>query len=311
MHGVKASGAQTKRDYDFSISHDELTRTYKVHTPPSYDGKTPAPAVLNFHGGGGNADSARLSSGMNDFADKKGFIVVYPEAVMQGYYKKRLRKQYWNAGNRADTSKNSSADDVGFVSAMLDKLEKDFKIDSKRIYAAGLSCGGLMSYRLACQLSDRIAAIAPIEADQLDIECAPPRAMSIIHFHGLKDKLLPYAGGRGKAADTMEDWKPVPKLIAEWVKRNTCAPEPKTTFKHGSAVCNTYSNCKDGSEITLCAIEDHGHTWPDGTYNDAPSCVDNPEGWGCRIWKRLLGPINRNISANEEMWKFFLRHPKN
>jgi polyhydroxybutyrate depolymerase len=295
-------------DYDFSLQHDGLKRTYKVYVPASYDKQAPTPVVLNFHGGFGNAQSAERQSGMSKSADRKGFILVYPEAVIGPLHESGMHYQHWNGGPRVDPSKSSDVDDVGFVSAMLDKLKKDFNIDSKRVYATGISNGGTMVYRLACQLSERIAAIAPVETNQLAIECSPNRPISIIHFHGLADRFVPYEGGIGP--ELPDDWKPIETTISQWVKHNGCPKTPKISYnKEGDVTFYTYGPGDKGTEVILCLIKEHGHTWPGkGIYIGAKVCGLNQEGLLCKKLQETFGSRNYDFSANDAMWNFFKKH---
>jgi len=137
-----------------------MKRYYTLHVPPSYHGKRPFPVVLNFHGGGGNPKTQRHISRMDASADRHGFIVVYPQGTNK---KNKLIKGYtWNAGGCCGWAQENKVDDVAFTEALLDSLQADFSIDKKRVYATGISNGAIMSFRLACEMSDRIAAIAPI-----------------------------------------------------------------------------------------------------------------------------------------------------
>ena len=135
-----------------SIVHDDLVRDYIVHIPSSYDNKVPIPLVLCFHGYGGTASGISYSN-FNDVSDTANFIVVYPQGTLL------KRKSHWNVGG---WTLDSKIDDVGFISSLLDSLSERYNINQSRIYSTGMSNGGYMSFLLACQLSDRIAAIASV-----------------------------------------------------------------------------------------------------------------------------------------------------
>jgi len=285
-------------DHDFSLVHDGLTRIYKVHVPPSYDKKTSISVVLNFHGGGGNAEGAMKQTKMNEKSDNAGFIVVYP----QGTGKTLLGKIFgtWNAGRCCGYAKENNVDDVGFVSALLDDLASKFNVDEIRIYATGHSNGALFSYRLACELTDRIAAIAPTAAHDAFDDCNPSRPISVMHFHGTADPAALYNGGHcgGKSGDEGWECTAVPKYIDGWKVLNNCLTESSVTYQNGSATCETFEPCDDSSEVTLCTIEGGGHTWPGGNYyKDTPA------------WKEAVGELSLDISANDSMWEFFKKHP--
>jgi polyhydroxybutyrate depolymerase len=175
-----------------------LKRTYLVHVPNLYDGSQPYPTVLGFHGGGSGAKQLVFSSGLNETTDRENFIAVYPNGTgetIQGYGVFR-----WNGGSRqpGGTDPNlAKINDVEFTRAVLNDLATVARIDEKRIYATGFSNGGIMTYRLASELSDRIAAIAPIAASMGIEKLNPQRPVSVIHFHGAKDGAAPFKGGKG------------------------------------------------------------------------------------------------------------------
>lgn len=300
-------------DYDFSIQHDGLKRRYLVHVPPAYKGSNPVPVVLAFHGGGGDADGAVSFFKLNKKSDKEGFIVVYPE----GAGKRALGKLYgvWNAGDCC-----GDVDDLGFISVLLDKLSNDFNVDEKRVYATGHSNGALMCYRLACELSERIAAIAPAGGHDAFKNCNPKRPVSVLHFHGTGDNCASYYGGTcggcfaeylnsiGIPADpTKSYWKcsSVPDYIDKWRVTNDCYGEGEVIYQNGNAQCISYQ-CKNNTEVVLCTIEGMGHVWPGGDYGKACSF---PNRLKCRTLKKILGSLSGDLSANDMMWDFFKKHP--
>ena len=219
----------------------------------------------------------------------------------------RLPYKHWDAGPRADPLKSRGIDDVGFVGAMLDQLAKDYDVDPKRVFATGASNGGTMVYRLACDLADRIAAVAPVAANQLDISCKPERPISIIHFHGLADRFVLFDGGVGPELE--DDWTPIPATIDAWRKRDKCSAKEEVTYKKGGARCISYDSCAEGTEVVLCTAKDGGHTWPGGTYGGYPICNRRPWGLLCRKIKKYVGKISKDISATDVMWEFFEEHP--
>ena len=160
------------------FSYDGYERTYLLHLPTGYDGIEPLPLIIAMHGGLGSADNLQSQSGLSNKADSENFIVVYPEGVKGGV----LNVRTWNAGWCCGNSSSSNVDDVGFIDSLLDTLVDRYAIDTNRIYATGMSNGGFMSYRLACELSDRIAAIAPVSASMSVTGYIPSRPVPIIHF---------------------------------------------------------------------------------------------------------------------------------
>jgi polyhydroxybutyrate depolymerase len=252
-------------------------RRYFVHVPPSYDGKTPLPLVLVLHGATQSPESAERMSGMSAQADREGFLAVYPSGTG--------RLPTWNAGACCAYAMENNVDDVGFLRALIDRLEREYRIDARRIFAAGISNGGMMSYRLACELADKIAAIAPVEGAQ-DVACRPSNPVSVIVFHGTADRLVPFEGGAtpfqlgSRRSDASVD-----STVAFWTKEDGCSPTPKRE-ETAAVRIESYSGCRDGTAVTLYAIQGGRHIWP-GT--------------------RLSG---NEVPATELMWSFFARHPK-
>jgi len=279
-------------DHTRTLNEGGLERNYLVHVPPQYDPATPMPVVLAFHGGGANAGNMVTFSGLNEKADEAGFIVVYPEGTG------RLeRMRTFNAGNCCGYAASQQIDDVAFTRRILDDLENVANVDRRRIFATGMSNGAMMAYRLASELSDRIAAIAPVGGSMGTKDCHPGRAVSVMHFHGDADEFVPFKGGRGRGISGT-DFYSVEHSIAAWAKADGCGTTPTTTRlpdqqDDGTAVKEVrYDSGKDGSEVVLVLIEGGGHTWP-----------------GREPRLRSLGVSTRDISANDMMWEFFQRHP--
>ncbi len=279
--------APTADEIRGSLIQNGLERTYLLHVPEGYDGKQTLPLVIVMHGGAGKATSAVRMAEMDPLADQEGFFVVYPNAAvgMGG-------RQFWNC---CDDYQRSQSDDIGFFRALLDKLEKEYLINPKRIYATGLSNGGKMAHRLGCDLSDKIAAIAPV-AGALDLD--NPHAsepVSVIIFHGTADQYLPYNGGISqKAALGKGSEKSVAYALSFWIKNNGCQPTPKRE-QFGNIVHETYGGGKNNSEVQLYTILGQGHAWPGGKYGPIYENLDPP---------------TQEISATQLMWKFFKDHPK-
>jgi polyhydroxybutyrate depolymerase len=279
-------------DHTLSLAVGGLQRSAIVHIPPQYDRTVAMPVVLAFHGGGANADNMVRFSGLNDKADEAGFIAVYPNGT--GRLQRMLT---FNGGNCCGQAAANGVDDVEFTRRLLDELVAVATVDPKRVFATGMSNGGIMAYRLAAELSDRIAAIAPVGGPMGTKTCNPTRPVSVIHFHGTDDAFAPFQGGRGKGLSGT-DFYSVPDSIAAWVEADGCGPTPVTirlpdTADDGTTVTRTtYGQGKDGAEVVLIVIEGGGHTWP-----------------GREPRLALLGKSTRDISANDLMWEFFQRHP--
>lgn len=173
-----------------SIQSGGLERTFRVHVPPESAMDAGFPLVLVFHGGGGSGEQIELrSSGFSELADEEGFVAVYPDGT--GVLKT------WNGGGCCGAAVREDVDDVGFVRDLLDHLEESLCIDSSKVFATGMSNGGILSHRLACEFSDQIAAIAPVAGTDMTDICTPSSPVSVLQIHGSEDGHVPYEGGEG------------------------------------------------------------------------------------------------------------------
>jgi polyhydroxybutyrate depolymerase len=281
-------------DYTRTLTVDDRERTYLVHVPKREDAAQPWPVVLMFHGGGSDAHAMVEFTGLNEKADEAGFLVVYPNGT--GRLQRVLT---WNGGNCCGRAMADNVDDVKFVAALLDDLAQVVPVDVNRVCATGMSNGAIMCYRLAAELADRIAAIAPVAGPMGTESCSPSRPVSICHFHGTDDAYAPFQGGVGKRSLTRTNFYSVEHSLAAWVKANGCHPKPEVTelpaqVDDGTSITRTtYSGGQGGAEVVLYTIQGAGHTWP-----GRPSQLS------------ILGTSTKNISANDAMWEFFRRHPR-
>ena len=173
----------------FDLNHDLINRTYYMSYPDNISEQESAPLIINMHGFGSNALSQRYYSEMDEFAHEQGIAVVYPQGIVNS-----IGSTSWNVGTFWDFS---NLDDVGFIEEMIDKISNDFNIDQDRIYACGMSNGGYMSYELACELEDRIAAFGSVTGNFMLNQssgqiCEFTREIPIIHFHGTSDSVVDY-----------------------------------------------------------------------------------------------------------------------
>jgi polyhydroxybutyrate depolymerase len=268
-------------------------RTYLMHLPKGDDGKTPLPLVVVFHGGGGNAQNAVRMTGMDEKADEERFIAVYPNGTgpTEGAF------LTWNAWNCCGPALDDRVDDVAFVRALVEKLQREHNVDQKRIYATGLSNGGMMTHRVGCELSDVFAAIAPVAGALNTDECRPDHPVSVVIFHGTADNHVRYEGG--EPLETVDRRhprvdRPVSYAVASWVKHDRCQTEPVHS-KEGHVIHDVHADGTDGAAVELYAVEGQGHAWPGGKKGRAHGNVDAP---------------TSEISATDRMWEFFARHPK-
>jgi polyhydroxybutyrate depolymerase len=277
----QSANTLAQSDTTRSLSVDGQERSYIVHIPTAYNPSEPTPLVLIFHGYGLNAEDMIRITGFNGQADADGFISVYP--IGSG------SKPAWNGGDCCGEAAIKGIDDVGFVRALIEDLSRAANIDPKRIYATGFSNGAIMAYRLACELSDQIAAIAPVSATQAIETCNPGRPIALIHFHGDADQLNPYNGGY--ASGGRVNFAPVDDTIQFWVEKNGC-PQEAQIDQTGSILHASYTPCAQGSAVELYHIVGGEHAWPGGESVSAE-----------------IGAPTTEISATPLIWAFFKDHP--
>jgi len=281
--GHDASGAASGVDVHGEIEHGGYTRTYMVHVPKGYSADTPVPLVLSFHGRHGQGEGQAKLTGFSEVADRHGFIVVYPDGI----------EKSWNAMHGAGPAQEKGVDDVGFVEALIDRLQADYAIDPKRVYAAGMSNGGFFSHRLGCELSPRLAAIASVAGEmgpELAKVCQPEYPIAVLDIHGTKDRIVPYDGGETKGGGELLS---VEDTVDVWRQLNDCALRSDVTLEKGDVVCRTFRECT--APVEQCTVEGAGHTWPGG-YQYLP--------------RLLIGTTNRDVDASELIWEFFENNPK-
>lgn len=262
-----------------SIMHDNLQRDYIIHIPASYDSNSSIPLVLCFHGYGGSALGMSYTS-FNYIADTANFIVVYPQGtLLQGV-------THWNVGG---WTLSSNTDDVGFISSLLDSLSNQYNIDQTRIYGTGMSNGGYMSFLLACQLSNRIAAIASVTGSmtpQMYNVCDPQRPVPILQIHGTNDQTVPYFGD--------PSWtESISNVLQYWVDHNNCNALPSVysfpninLFDGSTAERSTWFNGDNSVVTDHIKVIDGGHDW-----------------FG--VWG------NMDIYSSAEIWNFFAQYDIN
>jgi polyhydroxybutyrate depolymerase len=275
---VTCAGKQTQpRDAIWSLTSGGLLRFVNVHVPASYDPARGTPVVLDFHGFTSDAVQEVILSGMAEKADAEGFISMQPLGI--GI------PRSWNAGACCGLAVATEVDDIAFVRAILDEAAEKLCVDPRRVFATGMSNGGFFSHRLGCELSDRIAAIAPVAGTMGMTSCAPPRPVPVIAFNGTADPLVPYAGSVELGFEAVET------AFAGWAARDGCAGAPVETFAQGDARCLTHASCASGAAVTQCTIDGGGHTWPGG--------LPIPP----------FGHTSTDLSATDAMWAFFIAHP--
>ena len=264
-----------------SITHDGIERDYILYVPEIYDGSTTVPLVLNFHGFGSSASQQMFYGDFRDIADTEGFLLVHPEGTTF------IGNQFWNVGFPGISS---TIDDVGFTEALIDELATLYAIDLDRVYATGMSNGGFMSFLLACQLSEKIAAVASVTGsmtqDTFD-DCNAQRPTPVLQIHGTEDDVVLYNG------NTLSI--PIADVISYWVDHNNSETTPTTTTfpdvdpSDGSTIEHSvYEDGDNGITTEHMKVIGGGHTWPGSVIN--------------------TGGTNQDIDASMEIWLFFSRY---
>ena len=267
-----------------SITHDGIERDYILYVPEIYDGSTAAPLVLNFHGFGSSASQQMFYGDFRDIADTEGFLLVHPEGTTF------IGNQFWNVGF---PGLSSNIDDVGFTEALIDELATLYTIDLDRVYATGMSNGGFMSFLLACQLSEKIAAVASVTGsmtqDTFD-DCNAQHPTPVLQIHGTEDDVVLYNENNLSL--------PIPDVISYWVDHNNCETTPTTTtlpdvdVSDGSTLEHSvYEDGDNGVTTEHMKVIGGGHTWPGSVLNTAGT--------------------NQDIDASMEIWLFFSRYDIN
>lgn len=281
-----------------TITVDGLEREYLLYVPAAYDGNENWPLVFNLHGLDGNSFEQDFRTQMRPIADTAHFLLVLPQALPN-----QEGASDWN-----ELSDPSGADDVKFFSTLIDTISQSYTVNQSRIYSVGYSDGAIMSFALACALSDRIAAIgavgAPGPASLAPSLCQPERPMPIIYMHGTADLIVPFNGGQSIFPQIDDEIPPARNEVAFWQANNGCDSEPALTAlpdintSDGSmVVLERYTDCEASTELLFYVIENGGHTWPGSPAESVPTGLEF-----------AFGNINGDIQASSEIWNFFNRH---
>jgi polyhydroxybutyrate depolymerase len=275
-------------DYRFHFTHGGIRRDYLVHVPASEPRGGKAPIVLALHGGGGGMNYQANNYDLKLKADEAGFIAVFPN----GY--SRFRGGVlatWNAGKCCGQARDSSIDDVGFLKLVIARVVRHTNADPSRVFVTGMSNGGMMAYRLACEAPGLIRGIAPVAGTDNTNVCTPSRPTPVIHFHARDDTHVLYTGGAGKDAfrnrSVVTDFTSVPTTIAKWVAINRADPKATALLAVPGARCDIHAARAGGAPVQLCTTDGGGHSWP-GVPGNRPGKTPS-----------------QAISANDLMWDFF------
>lgn len=265
-----------------TIESGGIDRNYRLYIPTAYDGSEPVPLVLNLHGYTSDAFGQDLYANFRVIADTANFLIVIPNGTLND-----LGDRYWNCF----TVPGDGVDDVAFLSDLIDSISATYNVDPNRIYSTGMSNGGFMSHALACELSNKIAAIASV-AGSIDKDrfpfCDPQHPMPVLQIHGTEDEIVPFDGNF--------DFMPVEDILDYWITINNCdaaadfteipdlVPSDLCTAEH-----YVYGGGDNNVNVELFKIIDGGHTWPGTALT-------------------FLGVTNLDINACKEIWYFFSRY---
>ncbi|MDF2463314.1 MAG: poly(3-hydroxybutyrate) depolymerase [Ramlibacter sp.] len=260
-------------DYRFSIQHDGLARTYRVHVPPRYDPAEPAPVLVALHGGGVDRVGDDGFDSLARESDLNGFIAVYPDAWTAPGQGKRAA---WNAGHCCGDAHERNVNDVGFVAQVVTHVFRQVSIDRERIYAAGVSDGGMMALRLACDLPNLFRGVASVGGAVSTTHCTPGKPVSVLQFHARNDPRVPLASARATAV--------------KWAELNGCSNTPRLVLEKAGAYCEAWTYCRRQTMVQMCVTDTGGHSWP-----------------GAKARVATAAP-SKAISATDAMWGFLISH---
>jgi polyhydroxybutyrate depolymerase len=295
-----AAAEPAGRDLNRTLTLDGLERSYLVHVPPqalARDRTQATPIVIALHSGGGRARAFSTFTGFNKLADADGFIVAYPEGIEGNWNDGRSR-----VGNRALVD---NIDDVGFILAIAQALAKDFAVDPKRVYVVGMSSGGVMALRAACDAADKIAAVAAVAAAlpvRMKPLCNPSAPISVLIMNGSEDPVMPWRGGEirlglerlGRVISTDD-------TMTFWAEHDGCVTTPavedlpdKDPGDNTVVRRSVFPQCQ-AAEVVLYTVDRGGHTWPGG-----PQYLP----------QAAVGRVTKDIDATAVIWDFFKRQAR-
>jgi polyhydroxybutyrate depolymerase len=250
----------------------------------------PAPLVLALHGGGGHAefmaDDERY--GLISAAERDGYVVAFPSGHSR---LPRGRLATWNAGGCCGAARDTASDDLGFLRALVERIAAEHPVDRTRVIAVGMSNGGMMAYRLACEAADLVAGIVAVAGTEAYVDaaaCKPSRPVSVLHIHARDDTHVLFGGGAGPDAfrdrSQVMDFVSVPETVSRWRTRLGCRADAEPVLERPGARCERHAACRGGVELQLCVTDGGGHSWP-----------------GAAVVRRGKAPASAALDANERI----------
>lgn len=286
------AGARITRPgrYELRLRHDGIERMAIIHVPARWDAATPAPVLMALHGGGGGAlyQADDGNYGLITKSEQAGFIAVFPNGISNA---RSGLLATWNAGACCGRARDEDVDDVGYLKAVIADLARRLRVDQARVFATGMSNGGMMAYRLACEAPEVFRGIAAVAGTDNTRSCEPSKRVPVLHIHARNDDRVLYEGGAGEVFRNealVTDFAPVPATIDKWVRLNGAAATPRRVLEVEGAWCDLHAGA---TPVKLCVTATGGHSWPGGAKarGEAPSTA---------------------VSANDLMWDFFTSLPR-
>jgi len=281
--------AQTITD---SIMNQGVQRTFHYHVPSSYNGIDQLPVVVVLHGGNSDGLSFMNNSYFDEIADTASYIALFPDAYLGN----------WTDGRGNTPADSAGIDDISFLPTLIDSLAGSYAIDTCRLYVTGISNGGMMTHRLACERSETFQGYASIAASLPSAyypSCSPTASVNLMMIHGTEDNFSPYAGGPSSVPSSTGTVTGIDSTITFWANHNNCTnqstpdstvfPDINTT-DNGHVVKYEYQPCDANKAVALYKVYGGGHTLPGG-----PGPVFVP----------IVGYSNKDVNGAAEIWKFF------
>ena len=286
-------------EHDFTLRVGDFDRHYRVHIPAGYEGKTPVPAVVMLHGGGGSSQGAAVETGWAAKADEAGFLAVFPDAVARDPSQPRSfarNPQLWNDGSGRFYPNQKAPDDVAFLNSMLDELIAKFAVDARRIFFTGFSNGASMTFRFGAEASRRVAAIAPVAGACWLEPLVMERPVPMCYITGSADPLnileggVPRTLGGGTDKVRAKPKPPVRESILKWVNAAGCPETVRNTTEANGVRTETYGPGRNGAKVVFMIVEGLGHTWAGGK---------------SLLPESMVGERSDKIDATGVIWAFF------
>ncbi|QXC60706.1 hypothetical protein KSP35_20665 [Aquihabitans sp. G128] len=293
---VRPAVAVRARTVDATLrTPDGRERTYHLHVPPAVRAGTDGPRVpllVALHGGTGSGLQFERSSGFSGLAEANDFIVAYPDGIGAGARGTDLRT--WNGGACCGPAVRQDVDDVAFVRLLIDRVEAEYPVDADRVFAAGHSNGGILAYRLACELADRVAAIG-VQSSALELDgCRPSQPVSVLHIHGSGDQNVPIDGGIGPNAISGVAFQPPIDGVTTLAAADGCPDHPEVTTDPANPdlTIRSWTPCGDDTEVAFLEVAGASHAW-----------MGHPGGGSGKV-----GPVYEDLDSSLQIWDFLSRH---